>query len=218
MPAVPPAATPPAFVRVGDAVVRADDPRAAAAQQLVHDRAQARRRRAEPIPIPGRPTRPPSPPPRGPAMARLPRESFVQFDAPVRSVVQDGAPVAWTPPPDPGPPPPIYQQTADHLLIDLRPGPHHAARADLYPEEDTVSQHRLDQPAGEVAEFPAGPPGAYSATPPDEHADYVYTDPTMDTDAVRITEPGDVDPDAFPDGWAGQPTERDAAAIVAGNA
>lgn len=134
MPAVTSAAAP-GFERVGDAVVRTDDPRAAAArQQLVHDRARARRERVDPLPIPGRAARPPVPP-RGPAMTRMPsRASYLQFDAPVRSVVRDGPPVTWSPPPDPGPPPPIYRQLADERLHDPR-------TPDV--EEIPVSEHRL---------------------------------------------------------------------------
>lgn len=48
---------------------------------------------------------------------------------------------------------------------------------------------------------------------------YVYTDPVDDETWPRITEPVDDDmPDAFPPTWGGAPTERDQAAIDAGNA
>ncbi|MCF7550958.1 hypothetical protein [Pseudonocardia sp. WMMC193] len=48
---------------------------------------------------------------------------------------------------------------------------------------------------------------------------YRYTDPVDDTAHPRITSP-DVDdpPDAFPASWGTEPTERDQAAIDAGNA
>ncbi len=69
--------------------------------------------------------------------------------------------------------------------------------------------HTLTEQAPAVAE---------SAELPADHPDYVYTDPAMDPAEPRITEPGDTDPDAFPDGWAAGPTERDQAAIIAGNA
>jgi alpha-amylase/alpha-mannosidase (GH57 family) len=53
-------------------------------------------------------------------------------------------------------------------------------------------------------------------TPTDE---YIYTDPVADDAWPRITEVTDDDlPDAFPDGWGDGPTERDQAAIDAGNA
>lgn len=58
-----------------------------------------------------------------------------------------------------------------------------------------------------------------SAEVPDEHPDYVYTDPVMDLATPNITEPhDDVVPDAFPNGWGEAPTERDQAAIDEGNA
>lgn len=48
---------------------------------------------------------------------------------------------------------------------------------------------------------------------------YVYTDPVTDEAWPRITEAGPDDPpDRFPEGWSGAPTERDQAAIDAGNA
>lgn len=48
---------------------------------------------------------------------------------------------------------------------------------------------------------------------------YRYTDPVTDPDWPRITEPDDDDPpDVFPPGWGSGPTERDQAAIDAGNA
>lgn len=51
------------------------------------------------------------------------------------------------------------------------------------------------------------------------HPRYVYTDPVADERWPRITEPNDDDvPDAFPEGWGSAPTERDQAAIAAGNA
>ena len=45
---------------------------------------------------------------------------------------------------------------------------------------------------------------------------YVYTDPVDDVEWPRIVEPDELD--EFPDGWGEQPTERDQAAIDAGNA
>lgn len=60
--------------------------------------------------------------------------------------------------------------------------------------------------------------GAVNITNP-RPADYVYTDPTTDDAWPRIAEVTDDDtPDAFPPGWGGAPTERDQAAIDAGNA
>lgn len=50
---------------------------------------------------------------------------------------------------------------------------------------------------------------------------YVYTDPVEDDDYPRITEPEQADlcaGDHFPDSWGKAPTERDQAAIDAGNA
>lgn len=48
---------------------------------------------------------------------------------------------------------------------------------------------------------------------------YVYTDPIEDEAHPRIAAPVEDDvPDAFPDGWSTEPTERDQAAIDAGNA
>lgn len=54
---------------------------------------------------------------------------------------------------------------------------------------------------------------------PDPGAGYVYTDPVDDPQFPRVTA-ADLDdlPDAFPDGWGEAPTERDQAAIDAGNA
>jgi hypothetical protein len=48
---------------------------------------------------------------------------------------------------------------------------------------------------------------------------YVYTDPVDDDAYPRITtaDPDDM-PDAFPENWGAAPTERDQAAIDAGNA
>ena len=52
-----------------------------------------------------------------------------------------------------------------------------------------------------------------------EPAPYVYTDPVEDDTYPRITaHDPDNPPDAFPDSWSGGPTERDQAAIDAGNA
>lgn len=48
---------------------------------------------------------------------------------------------------------------------------------------------------------------------------YVYSDPTTDAAWPRIAQATDDDvPDCFPAGWGGAPTERDQAAIDAGNA
>jgi hypothetical protein len=50
-------------------------------------------------------------------------------------------------------------------------------------------------------------------------AEYVYTDPVTDEAWPGITAPDDDNPpDCFPDGWGSEPTERDQAAIDAGNA
>lgn len=63
-----------------------------------------------------------------------------------------------------------------------------------------------------------GDPPTESAEPPTEH-DYVYTDPVDDPAWTHITEPDDDDcPDCFPGSWSSEPTERDQAAIDAGNA
>jgi hypothetical protein len=48
-------------------------------------------------------------------------------------------------------------------------------------------------------------------------ATYVYTDPVDDPAFPRITEPTSEVPDRFPHDWSQQPTERDHAAIAAGN-
>ena len=52
-----------------------------------------------------------------------------------------------------------------------------------------------------------------------EATGYRYTDPVADDTCPRITacDPCDT-PDAFPPGWSSAPTERDQAAIDAGNA
>lgn len=50
---------------------------------------------------------------------------------------------------------------------------------------------------------------------------YRYTDPVHDEQWPRITAPDDADGcanDRFPDDWGSTPTERDQAAIDAGNA
>lgn len=50
---------------------------------------------------------------------------------------------------------------------------------------------------------------------------YVFTDPVDDERYPRITAPADDEPcssDAFPDDWGKTATERDQAAIDAGNA
>lgn len=47
---------------------------------------------------------------------------------------------------------------------------------------------------------------------------YRYTDPVDDDAWPRITAADDDPPDRFPDGWGDAPTERDQAAIDAGNA
>ncbi|WFG44374.1 hypothetical protein [Pseudonocardia alni] len=97
----------------------------------------------------------------------------------------------------------IYRQTVEHLLADprpTRPGPRHALRADLYARRPS-----------EVIET--------SAEVPEEHPEYVYTDPVMDPTSPSITEPDDdALPDVFPEGWGEAPTERDQAAIDRGNA
>lgn len=69
---------------------------------------------------------------------------------------------------------------------------------------------------GQLDHLQQNPP-TQSAEPPDDH-DYVYTDPVDDPSWTRISEPTDEDPDAFPQGWSSEPTERDQAAIDAGNA
>ncbi|BBG01536.1 MULTISPECIES: hypothetical protein [Pseudonocardia] len=57
-----------------------------------------------------------------------------------------------------------------------------------------------------------------SAELPDGH-DYVYTDPAHDPAWPHITDhTDDTAPDCFPDTWSSEPTERDQAAIDAGNA
>ena len=50
----------------------------------------------------------------------------------------------------------------------------------------------------------------------DPDTGYVYTDPVADDTFPRIVEA--VDLDDFPEGWGAAPTERDQAAIDAGNA
>lgn len=48
---------------------------------------------------------------------------------------------------------------------------------------------------------------------------YTYSDPVEDPAFPRIVEASDDDaPDRFPDSWGAEPTERDQAAIDAGNA
>lgn len=51
-----------------------------------------------------------------------------------------------------------------------------------------------------------------------DEPEYVYSDPVDDSAWPRITAPEDEAPDAFPEDWAAAPTERDQAAIDAGNA
>jgi hypothetical protein len=51
-----------------------------------------------------------------------------------------------------------------------------------------------------------------------EPVGYTYTDPVGDSAFPRITEPTEDVPDAFPENWGDAPTERDQAAIDAGNA
>lgn len=59
------------------------------------------------------------------------------------------------------------------------------------------------------------PPGEPEPEPLPE--EYVYTDPVDDPAFPRITSPGYYPPDQFPENWGERPTERDQAAISAGN-
>lgn len=77
---------------------------------------------------------------------------------------------------DDDPPLLIYQQTADHLLLNPRPGPRHALRVDLYPrrpsdvmtapEQDdlTATDHLVENTAKEA---PADGTGVASQDPDD---------------------------------------------------
>ncbi|RZT87435.1 hypothetical protein EV383_4359 [Pseudonocardia sediminis] len=67
-----------------------------------------------------------------------------------------------------------------------------------------------------VLDHQQDPAPTESAEPPTDHG-YVHTDPATDPHWPRITDTDDA-PDCFPDGWASEPTERDQAAIDAGNA
>lgn len=46
---------------------------------------------------------------------------------------------------DDDPPLLIYQQTADHLLLNPRPGPRHALRADPYPRRPSTVMNEPEQ-------------------------------------------------------------------------
>lgn len=69
----------------------------------------------------------------------------------------------------------------------------------------------------QVAEATDPPTGPLPAVPPS--ADYRYRDPISDPAWPNIAGPGPgAPPDVFPPSWGAEPTERDRAAIDAGNA
>lgn len=78
---------------------------------------------------------------------------------------------------------------------------------------DPVPEGRIDYQG--AVDYAWSSDGADTEAPGE---DYVYTDPVTDDAWPRITEAADDLPDAFPDGWGDEPTERDQAAIDAGNA
>lgn len=81
---------------------------------------------------------------------------------------------------------------------------------------------RFDDPRANPIAFLSvrGPgDGGYADYIRPEDDPYVYTDPVDDDRWPHITEAFDDDvPDCFPPGWGDAPTERDQAAIDAGNA
>lgn len=109
----------------------------------------------------------------------------------------------------------IYEATADHLLADVPRA--HRPRHALNDDRRVLMARHADFDGDGTLDHLQGDPPAESAELPAEH-DYTYTDPITDPDWVHITEPDDDAPDAFPDSWSSEPTERDQAAIDAGNA
>lgn len=104
------------------------------------------------------------------------------------------------------PHPLIYEQLVAERLFDP-----------LEDKEPPVARH-ADYDGNGIRDDLEGDPPTHSADPPAGH-DYVYTDPVADPDWPHITDPDDDDcPDCFPDTWGAAPTERDQAAIDAGNA
>lgn len=76
---------------------------------------------------------------------------------------------------DDDPPLLIYQQTADHLRLNPRPGPRHALRADPHPRRPTVPETRT---------FTTDDGDTYERVDPDEFDD------CDDVDSTTITDPG----------------------------
>lgn len=76
---------------------------------------------------------------------------------------------------DDDPPLLIYQQTANHLLLNPRPGPRHALRADPYPRRPSHAMTHPDDQARDVGDEidpAAEDPTGDEITDPD-HPDYV---------------------------------------------
>lgn len=98
----------------------------------------------------------------------------------------------------------IYRRLSDERLVDVPASTGRDPATTMLPAQ-TVRY-------GDAVDW-ARPPAEPST------GGYVYTDPAADHTWPRITDPVDDDtPDAFPPTWSGAPTERDQAAIDAGNA
>lgn len=90
---------------------------------------------------------------------------------------------------DDDPPLLIYQQTADHLLLNPRPGPRHALRAEPYPRRPA---HAMPEPTSDQPTFTTEDGDTYQRVDPAEFDDCDDVDSTTVTDdgAPAVATPG----------------------------